>query len=53
VAGCQGRCDFGPKLTIHPGATKYSGVTPEDAALIVREHLLGGSVVDRLIFREW
>ena len=53
VAGCQGRCDFGPNLTIHPGATKYSGVTPEDAALIVREHLLGGSVVDRLIFREW
>ena len=53
VAGCQGRCDFGPNLTIHPGATKYSGVTSEDAPAIVREHLRDGQVIDRLIFREW
>ena len=53
VAGCQGRCDFGPNLTIHPGATKYSGVTPEDAPAIIGDHLLGGNVVEELVFREW
>ena len=53
VAGCQGRCDFGPNLTIHPGATKYSGVTPEDAPAIVREHFLGGALVDELLFEGW
>ena len=53
VAGCQARCDFGPNLTIHPGPTKYSGVTPEDAPAIVREHLAGGAVVEDLLFRDW
>ena len=53
VGGCQGRCDYGPNITIHPGATKYSGLAPDDAATIVREHLLGGRVVDDLLFRGW
>lgn len=53
VAGCQGRCDYGPNLTIHPGATKYGGLSPKDAAQIVREHLLGGQVVDELVFGGW
>lgn len=53
VATCQGRCEWGPNLTIHPGATKYSGVTPDDAEAIVREHLAGGQPVERLIFSEW
>ena len=53
VGGCQGRCDFGPNLTIHPGATKYSGTTAEDAPAIVREHLLEGKIVDELLFRGW
>lgn len=53
VGGCQGRCDYGPNLTIHPGATKYSGTAPEDASTIVRRHLLGGEIVDDLIFPGW
>ncbi len=53
VGGCQGRCDYGPNLTIHPGATKYSGLAPEDAATVVREHMLGDCIVDELVFREW
>ena len=53
VAGCQGRCDFGPNLTIHPGATKYCGVTPEDVVRIIGEHVVAGNVVEELVFREW
>lgn len=53
VGGCQGRCDYGPNLMIHPGATKYSGVAAEDAAGIVSRHLLGDAVVDDLVFIGW
>lgn len=53
VGGCQGRCDYGPNLTIHPGATKYSGTRAEDAATIVRQHLIGGTIVDDLVFTGW
>ena len=47
-AGCMGPCVRGPVLRIGDG-TFYQGVKPEDAAEIVREHLIGGRVVDRLI----
>lgn len=53
VGGCQGRCDYGPNLTIHPGPTKYSGLAPDDAEAVVREHMLGGCIVDELVFRGW
>jgi (2Fe-2S) ferredoxin len=53
VGGCQGRCDYGPNLIIHPGATKYSGTTPQDVPAIVREHLLGGKIVEELRFGGW
>jgi NADH-quinone oxidoreductase subunit F len=47
-AGCMGPCVRGPVLRLGDG-TFYQGVKPEDAAEIVREHLVGGRVVDRLI----
>ena len=47
-AGCMGPCVRGPVLRLDDG-TFYQGVKPEDAADIVREHLVGGRVVDRLI----
>jgi (2Fe-2S) ferredoxin len=53
VGGCQGRCDHGPNLIVHPGATKYSGVTAPDAARIVSEHLLAGHPVEELRFQGW
>jgi (2Fe-2S) ferredoxin len=53
VGGCQGRCDFGPNIIVHPGATKYSGLTARDAETIVREHLIGDEIVDTLLFRGW
>ena len=48
AAGCMGPCVRGPVLRVGDG-TFYQGVKPEDAAEIVREHLVGGRVVDRLI----
>ena len=51
AAGCMGPCVRGPVLRLGDG-TVYQGVKPEDAAEIVREHLVGGRVVDRLIARD-
>ncbi|HQQ60302.1 MAG TPA: NAD(P)H-dependent oxidoreductase subunit E, partial [Kiritimatiellia bacterium] len=48
AAGCMGPCVRGPVLRLGAG-TFYQGVKPEDVAEIVREHLVGGRTVDRLI----
>ncbi len=48
AAGCMGPCVRGPVLRLGDG-TFYQGVKPEDVAEIVREHLVGGRTVDRLI----
>jgi (2Fe-2S) ferredoxin/SAM-dependent methyltransferase len=44
-----GLCDRGPNLVVYPAGVWYSGVTPEDAAEIVREHFENGRPVGRLV----
>lgn len=39
---CMGPCQAGANVLIYPGAVMYSWVEPQDAALIVEQHLLGG-----------
>jgi (2Fe-2S) ferredoxin len=46
ASGCQDHCDHGPNLLIHPGATRYAGLTAERAREIVRQHLRGGRPVE-------
>lgn len=41
LSGCQDRCEQGPNLLVQPGNRRYSGVTLERAAVIVRDHLAG------------
>ncbi|MCK5250093.1 MAG: (2Fe-2S) ferredoxin domain-containing protein, partial [Spirochaetaceae bacterium] len=38
--GCFGLCEKGPIVKVLPGETFYIGVKPEDAEIIVREHLM-------------
>jgi (2Fe-2S) ferredoxin len=45
---CLHHCELGPNLQVHPCGTWYAGVRPQDAEVIVREHLVGGQVVERL-----
>jgi (2Fe-2S) ferredoxin len=40
--GCLGPCQAGANVLIYPGVIMYSWVEPEDASLIVEQHLLGG-----------
>ena len=48
TAGCLGPCAQGPVMTVQPDGIFYEGVRTEDVDEIVREHLVGGRVVERL-----
>jgi (2Fe-2S) ferredoxin len=48
---CFGLCSYGPNVIIYPDGVVYSGVQPQDVAPIVRQHLVGGRIVERLLFR--
>ncbi len=48
--GCLGFCEKGPIVKILPQDTFYVEVKPEDAAVIVKEHIIKGRVVSRLLY---
>ncbi len=50
--GCFGLCALGPVVIVHPDGTFYSRVTAEDVEEIVKEHLLKGRVVERLVYND-
>jgi (2Fe-2S) ferredoxin len=47
-AGCLDRCELGPCMVIYPEGVWYSCKTREDVDEVVREHVQGGRVVERL-----
>jgi (2Fe-2S) ferredoxin len=49
--GCLGPCTEGPTLVVYPEGIWYARVRKEDVAEIVREHLVGGHPVERLVHR--
>ena len=48
--GCLGFCEKGPIVKVLPQDTFYVEVTPEDAETIVKEHIVKGRVVSRLLY---
>ncbi|MBC2578721.1 NADH-quinone oxidoreductase subunit NuoF [Clostridium sp. DJ247] len=52
ITGCFGFCEKGPIVKISPDNAFYVHVTPEDTEEIVREHLLEGKIVHRLLYEE-
>ncbi len=50
--GCHGFCDIGPLVRIEPGAITYCHVKPEDVTEIVEKTLLGGQVIERLLYKD-
>ncbi|MCR5577081.1 MAG: 4Fe-4S binding protein [Oscillospiraceae bacterium] len=50
VVGCFGLCSQGPFVKIYPENTLYRLVKAEDVEEIVKEDLIGGNVVDRLVY---
>ncbi len=51
-SGCQGFCQMGPLVRIEPGHILYTGVKPDDATEIVKETLIGGRAVERLLYKD-
>ncbi len=52
LSGCLGMCGKGPILIVNPGYIMYGHLRLEDASEIVREHLVNGRPVSRLIIQE-
>jgi (2Fe-2S) ferredoxin len=48
-AGCLDHCEHGPSVVIYPEAVWYHVPSVEDAEEILREHVIGGRVVERLL----
>ena len=52
ITGCFGFCEKGPIVKVSPDNVFYVNVKPTDAEEIVKEHLLKGNVIDRLLFED-
>jgi (2Fe-2S) ferredoxin len=48
-AGCLDQCEHGPVVVVYPEQVWYGFVQPGDVEEIVREHLVGGRPVQRLV----
>ena len=52
LTGCFGFCEKGPIVKILPDNTFYVSVTPADAEEIIKEHILKGRPVHRLLYKD-
>lgn len=52
VTGCFGFCEKGPIVKVIPDNTFYTNVKPEDAEEIVKEHVVKGRKVTRLLYED-
>ena len=50
MSGCHGFCEMGPLIHIEPMGILYIHVKPEDCHEIVEKTVLGGEVIDRLVY---
>ena len=52
VTGCFGFCEKGPIIKVLPDNTFYTQVKPEDCEEIIKEHILKGRRVNRLLYED-
>ena len=45
---CLGLCKHGPNVVIYPGGTWYLSLQEDDVPEVVKRHLQGGELVERL-----
>lgn len=48
---CRNRCDYGPSMNVYPGPVFYNQIDEAAIDVIVREHLAGGHIAHRWLFR--
>ena len=47
--GCMNRCQMGPIMLVEPGHTMYTGLTTDKIDRIIKEHIIGGNVVEEYV----
>lgn len=52
MTGCFGLCEKGPVVVVYPDDVFYSHVQPTDAEEIVKEHVVKGRPVERLLVKD-
>ena len=52
ITGCFGFCEQGPIVKVFPDDVFYVQVAPEDAAELVKTHLVDGNRVHRLLYQD-
>ena len=50
MSGCHGFCEMGPLVHIEPQGYMYIHVKPEDCHEILEKTVLGGEIIDRLVY---
>ena len=48
-SGCLEHCELGPSVVVYPEAVWYHVPSVEDAEEILRQHVIEGKIVDRLL----
>ncbi len=51
MGGCPGFCEVGPIIVIYPDEVFYCRLKPKDMAELVEQHLIGGEIVERLLYK--
>ena len=51
MSGCHGFCEMGPLVHIEPMGVMYIHVRPEDCHEIIEKTVLGGQIIDRLVYK--
>src|SRR3989339_366191 len=52
MTGCFGFCEKGPIVKVLPDNTFYVQVKPDDAKVIVEEHVIKGRKVEKLLYKD-
>ena len=50
-SGCQGFCEMGPLVEIHPEGILYTHVHPEDCEEILEKTIRRGEIIERLLYK--
>ena len=50
--GCNGFCAVGPIVVIQPQGVFYQQVTEDDISAIIENHLIGGEIVEKLLYMD-
>jgi len=51
MGGCPGFCEVGPIIVVYPDEVFYCRLKPKDMTELVEKHLVGGEIVERLLYK--